>query len=247
MDSTETVPARTSVLLQTVKTKCQVLVQPHLVAVYEEKTDPKVKTDQIGTGFLVTNKGRPVFVTARHVLYGHAFDEDPAEKAVMVGGSLKRVGQLQSIQFVNATEHDITVFYADEFGLERCLPTSALCADKCKPPMLMIHGYLARDFKRERRTGMLRPAPWIYTNAAADMPSGYIGLRYPKSRNRNTDTGKKVMAPRPSGLSGGPMLDSMMLMKGQVSVVGVFTEKPLGQGVAVGEAISKVRSMLARM
>lgn len=230
--------------LRTIKETSLELVQPHLVAVYEEKTDPRVKTVQIGTGFLVRHRDRPVLVTAKHVLYGHEFDEDPSQKAVLVGGLLRKLGQLDAVHLVNSDEHDLTVFYVDEFGLERCLPSSVLCPGGGDPAMVTIHGYLARDFRRDRKTGILRPAPRVYTNSRFNLGAGYVALRYPKSRNRSTG---KIMAPRPSGMSGCPMLDSLRLRERQISIVGVFTEYRGDQGLAFGEVSSKVLSLLARV
>ena len=238
---------RTSELFRTVKANSLEPVQPYLVAIYDEKVEPQIRTEQIGTGFLVRRGDRPVVVTARHVLYGPVFDENPAEKAVVVKGSLKKLGRLKSIQFINAKKHDLTLFYADEFEFQRCLPSSVLDPAGCDLVMVTIHGFLARAFRRNRRTGILRPAPRIYTNIRVDLGQGYVALRYPKSRNRSTDTGKKVMAPRPSGMSGCPMLDTLGLAERRVRVAGVFTDYRRERGMAFGEASWKVLSMLAQM
>ena len=93
----------------------------------------------------------------------------------------------------------------------------------------------------------MRPAPRVYTNSRFNLGAGYVALRYPKSRNRSTGTGKKIMAPHPSGMSGCPMLDSLRLRERQISIVGVFTEYRGEQGLAFGEVSSKVLSLLARV
>jgi hypothetical protein len=241
------VAAKRTELFRIVKANSLELVQPSLVAIYDEKAEPQIRTEQIGTGFLVRCGGRPVVVTAKHVLYGHLYDEDPAEKAVFVEGSLKKLAQLNSIQFIKAKEHDLTLFYANEFDLQRCLPPSVFEPAGYELAMVTIHGFLARDFRRDRRTGILKPAPRMYTNIRVDLGEGYVALRYPKSRNRSTDTGTKVMAARPSGMSGCPMLDTLGLAERVVRVAGVFTDYRRWCGRAFGEASWKVLSMLTRM
>ena len=183
------------------------LTQRNLVAIYEERMEPRVKTEQIGTSFLISHRGRAVLITAKHVLYGHNGDENPGEKAVFAAGSLKMIGHLNSHELVSAKDHDIVAMHVEEFVVEQCIPSSCLSPADATPRVVTIQGFLARDLKREAVTGTLRPAPRIYTNVRKDYSSGYVGLRYPKSRNRSSDTEKKVMAPRPSGMSGGPMLD----------------------------------------
>ena len=188
------------------------LMQRHLVAIYEERIEPRVKTEQIGTSFLMSHRGRAVLITAKHVLYGHNGDENPGEKAVFVAGSLKMIGHLKSHELVFAEDHDVVAMYVEEFELDQCISSSCLSPTDATPRVVTIQGFLARDLKREAATATLRPAPRIYTNVRKDYGTGYVALRYPKSRNRNTDTEKKVMAPRPSGMSGGPMLDGDKLV-----------------------------------
>jgi hypothetical protein len=223
------------------------LVQPHLVAIYHEGTRPKVKTKQIGTGFIIGHQGRSVLITAKHALYGHNGDENPGEKEIFVAGSLKMIGHLSSHEVVRAKDHDLVAMYVSEFSEAECIPLSSLCSVDATLRVVTIQGFLARDFRRDTRTGILRPAPRIYTNSRKDCGSGYVGLSYPKNRNRSTDSAKKVMAPRPSGMSGGPMLDGDKLAKGQISIVGVFTDYWRERGMAFGESSTKVLGLLGRM
>jgi len=223
------------------------LVQPHLVAIYQEATGPKAKTKQIGTGFIIDHRGCSVLISAKHALYGHNGDENPGEKEIFVAGSLKMIGRLSSHEVVRAEDHDLVAMYVREFSQEQCLPSSYLSSVDATLRVVTIQGFLARDFRRDARTGILRPAPRIYTNSRKDCGSGYVGLSYPKSRNRSTDSGEKVIAPRPSGMSGGPILDGDKLAKGQISIVGVFTDYCRERGMAFGESSSKVLALLGRM
>jgi hypothetical protein len=223
------------------------LAQPHLIAIYQEGTGPKVKTMQIGTGFIIDHRGRSILITARHALYGHNGDENPGDKEIVVAGSLKMIGHLSSHEVVRAQDHDLVAMYVREFSKEQCFPSSYLCSGDATLRVVTIQGFLARDFRRDARTGILRPAPRIYTNSRKDCGSGYVGLSYPKNRNRSTDSGNKVIAPRPSGMSGGPMLDGDKLAKGHISIVGVFTDYWRERGMAFGESSAKVLGLLDRM
>jgi hypothetical protein len=222
-----------------IKANSSALVQPYLVAIYREV---RVKIEQIGTGFLVNNNGCAILITARHTLFGHDGDETPCEKSVFVGGSLKTLGYLTSGGIVCVDEHDLAAVRVQEFGLENCLPLGCFC--DALPKVVTIHGYLARDFRRAKKLGLLRPAPRVYTNSRIDIEPGYIALRHPKGRNRNTDSGEKVMAARPSGMSGCPMLDGDKLAENNLSIVGVFTDYCRERGVAFGEAATRVLALL---
>jgi hypothetical protein len=241
------IKTRTSEYFTRIKTNSLELLQPHLVAIYHQTTEPKVKTQQVGTGFLVRHKGRPVLVTAKHTLYGRKGNENPGEKAIVVAGVLTMIGNLRSHEVVQDKIHDIAAIYVDEFDLERCLPPSSLPSVDSAPKFVTIHGFLARDFNLDRPEDTLKPAPWVYTNSRTNHGSGYIALLYPKHRNRNTDSGLKVMAPIPQGLSGCPMLDGEKLSEREVSIIGVFTDFPDGQGIAFGESSAKVIALLDGM
>src|SRR4051794_37865066 len=84
-------------------------------------------------------------------------------------------------------------------------------------------GFLARDFKRQGDT--LKPAPRVYTNVGIPVGAGLVGLRHPKRRNVNSMTREAAVTPLPSGLSGGPMLDTIELIKGKISIVGVLSNR----------------------
>ena len=157
------------------------------------------------------------------------------------------IGHLNSHELVSAKDHDIVAMHVEEFVVEQCIPSSCLSPADATPRVVTIQGFLARDLKREAVTGTLRPAPRIYTNVRKDYSSGYVGLRYPKSRNRSSDTEKKVMAPRPSGMSGGPMLDGDKLANGQISVIGVFTDYCRELGMAFGESSTKILALLEKL
>ena len=231
-----------------IKANALEMVQPHLVAIYEDRAKgERTRTEQIGTGFLIDWQGRSVLVTAKHTLFGQNWNENRGDKAIFVAGSLKKIGDLSLHDIFHAPDHDLAAMHVEEFSLERCLPSSCLCQLEATPKAVTIQGFLARDFKADVATGALHPAPRIYTNSRKDYGSGYVGLRCPKSRNRDTDSGKKVMAPRPSGMSGGPMLDGDKLANGQVSVIGVFTHFLQERGMAFGESSSKVLMMLGQM
>src|SRR5664279_4422239 len=116
----------TSAFFKQIKANGLALVQPHLVAIYLQETEPKAKTQQVGTGFLVRYKNRPVLITAKHTLYGKRGDENPGEKAIVVPGGLKLIGHLQSRELVQENTYDIAAMYVDEFDLARCLPLSSL-------------------------------------------------------------------------------------------------------------------------
>lgn len=91
----------------------------------------------------------------------------------------------------------------------------------------------------------MSPATWIYSNVGVDMGVGRVGLRYPKRRNVNTATGQAAVTPKPTGLSGGPMIDTIELIKGAVRVVGVFIEQ--GDGVGRGEDAEVIQKALASL
>jgi hypothetical protein len=230
-----------------VKRNARTLVQPCLVAIYEEITEPKINLRQIGTGFRIQHRGRPVLVTAKHTLYGHSGDENPGEKAIYVSGKLELIGNLGANELVFTKHHDLAAIYVDQFSLADCLPPDCLCRVDAKPRIVTIQGFLARDFKRDAKTGTLRPAPRAYTNSRREAGDGYIGIRYPKSRNRDTESGMKVMVPIPSGLSGGPMLDSARLADGNISIIGVFTDHLKERGIAFGESSAKLVALLRGM
>jgi hypothetical protein len=237
----------TSEFFLRIKENARALVQPCLVAIYEQMTEPKINLREIGSGFRIQHRGRPVLITARHTLYGPNGDENPGEKAIFVPGGLELIGNLGSNKLVYTKDHDLAAIYVDQFSLADCIPSDCLCGVDAKARFVTIQGFLARDFRRDASAGTLRPAPRIYTNSRRDAGEGYIGIRYPRSRNRDTQSGMKVTAPIPSGLSGGPMLDSARLADGNISIIGVFTDYLKERGIAFRESSAKLVALLRRL
>lgn len=216
----------------------QSLVQPSTIAIYASNASRPDTPVQVGTGLLTRRQSRPVLITAKHVLRGHALNEDPAEKAVQISGHWVYVGD-GSRELVEPTGRDLSVMFMDEFGLCQCLQSPS-----SPPPdfrIITMGGYLSRDFKRSENT--LRPAPRIYTNVALSAAPGMIGLRHPKRRNVNTSTGASAVSPTPRGLSGGPMVDSLALLKGAVVLLGILTE--MSNGSARGEHVDIITRAIA--
>lgn len=218
----------------------QRLVQPSTIAIYASHGSRPDTPVQVGTGFLVKHQSRPVLITAKHVLRGHGFNYDPAEKAVHINGRWVYVGD-GARTLVEPKGRDLSVMFMDEFSLDRCLdaPNSVPIGSA----IITMGGYLCRDFKRSGNT--LRPAPRVYTNVAAPAAPGMIGLRHPKRRNVNTSTGVSAVSPTPRGLSGGPMVDSLALLKGAVVLSGVLTE--MSNGSARGEDVGIITQAIAAL
>lgn len=123
--------------------------QPHLIAIYDERPD------QIGTGLLTVWNGKPLLVTAKHVLFGHEFDEDPLTKQVHIGDGLKAIEELKISRITDNEELDLSAVHITGFPLDRCLPYTALRFDEAPPEALSIIGFLARDFRRSKEEGVL--------------------------------------------------------------------------------------------
>ena len=150
------------------------LVQPYLIAIYDERPD------QIGTGFLTVWNGKPLLVTAKHVLFGHKFDEDPLKKQVHVGDGLKAIGELKASRIVENQELDLAAVHITGFPLDRCLPYTALHFDEAPPKTLSIIGFLARDFRRSKEESVLRPKPHLYTGKTKELDPKHIGIVHPR-------------------------------------------------------------------
>ena len=186
-------------------------------------------------------------VTAKHVLYGQKFDENPWEKYIVFGGSLKRLFELQCDQIIHDENNDLAAFFLDELGFDRCLPSPEIPKNEFEYRLVSIHGYLARDFRRELTFGQLKPQPMLYVNKYVKKGEGYVGILYTKSKNRNTRTGEIVQTARPAGMSGGPMLDAVALGSGRIIIVGVFTNKEPERGYGFGESSVKLNRLLDQM
>jgi hypothetical protein len=233
-------------LLARARVNAERLVFPALVAIYTRRGGSDGATFQSGTGFLVNLGGRPVLVTARHALHGRCFDEDPWTKHIVFDGRLRGLFELRADKIFYHLNDDLAALYADEIGLAGSLPANCLLPMQVTCPAVSIYGFLGRDFRRQLPIGSLRPQPYLYTNLRAAVRSGCIGILYP-TKNKNIDprTGKIVQAPRPEGLSGGPMLDTVRLSFGLVGIVGVFTEQKYGRGL--GEGAPKVIALLGQL
>lgn len=226
------------------------LVLPAIVAIYERPGGSDRATKQIGTGFRINWSGRPVLITARHTLYGHHYDrepEDPFTKHIVFNGRLRGLFELRTRNVGYSVGHDLAAVFVDELGLAGSLPMSCLLPTEATCRLVSIYGLLSRDFRRQLSTGSLRPQPYIYTNRRAASGPGYTGILFPKHRNRDGRTGKMVQAPRPVGLSGGPILNASKLLDRNVSIVGVFTDYRQWRGLGLGESAWKVISLLQQL
>ena len=219
------------------------LVEPSLIAIYGANESRPEVPEQVGSGVLIQHRDRPVLVMAKHVLTGQNFDEDPAEKAVMVDGRWVYIGD-SGREVIQSKDLDLVVTCMDELATKKCLSADRITGSASIPKIASIGGYLARDFKRSQVDGVLRPSPLVYSNITTKMPCGKIGLKYPK-RHNVTDEGEAVFNPIPRGLSGGPMLDTVALLKGSVLIVGVFTDQR--DGLAFGEHGLAIREFLDSM
>lgn len=239
-DKNEALRAR--VLMAKVKSAFQSHVQPSLVALYASHHLKPEAPVQVGTGFLIEHQSRPVMITAKHVLRGHDLNEPPGEKAFHSDGKWVYVGDGSRCLF-EAKDRDLTAFYADEVKSRPLLPAPAASRRQGVEEIITIGGFLSRDFKRH--DDHLKPKPWIYSNKCAGNDNGIVSLLYPKRHNIASETGEAAFNSIPRGLSGGPMLDTVSLLRGIVEIVGIFTEQ--SDGVGRGECASCISSVLAGM
>ena len=223
------------------------LVTPSLVPICTRPGGSDRATHQSGTGFLINYRGGPVLVTARHVLYGHKFDEDPFTKHIVFKGRLRGLFELRSEEVLQDLNNDLAVAYVHELGLLECLPMSCLSSGEATCELITINGLLARDFRRKLSDGSITAQPYRVTNERATWKPGYTGIRYQKSKNIDARTGKFVQAARPVGMSGAPMLDTQMLGAGKVVIVGVFTDYVQEKGLGFGESAPKVIALLEQL
>ena len=224
--------------MQLVEENFAKIVLPTLVPIYESNTRDATRPDQVGTGFILRYKSRPMLVTAKHTLFGHDGKDDAGEKAFRAGEDWVYVGEIDGEVF-SAKDRDIACFYADRLADRPCLESCNLHTAPSSP--ITIGGYLARDFKRTGET--LKPKPYTYTGVSEKAADGLIGLQYRRSKVKSTASEMLQTAPIPRGLSGGPMLNSAKLAVGQVSLVGVFTEQDYGS--ARGEPSAVLQQILA--
>ena len=240
-------PTRGQQFLEALRPLADWLVLPSLVPIYTWPDATGAKPAQTGTGFLINHRDRPLLVTATHCLYGHKYDESPFKKYIVLGGRLSQLAELQTKEIIRDPHNDLTILYVDDLGLERCLPVACLSPSETTCKAITVVGFLTRDFRRSLSEGRLSPQPFLFHFERAAYDPGYVCVRFHKSRNREAKTGALVQAPRPEGLSGGPMLDTRMLGTGEVVIVGLFTDYVQSKGLAYGETSQKVIDHLTKL
>lgn len=215
----------------------QSIVSRSLVAIYSDYvTKTGLDTvDQTGTAFLILWRGRQVLVTAKHSLLGHDGSDNPSQKSVFLNGRLHRLGELGSATLFSHPRLDISALPAHRYSVDRCLPADTLQPVRTAPKLLTIFGYLARDFRRSETDSTLLLRPHIYSSKLLHIDEDVVRMRYSRSKSVGTGSGSREHAPVPSGLSGSPMLDTNALQRGEIKVLGVFTEwsRDIGSGVSV--------------
>lgn len=210
-------------------------VSRSLVAIYSDYiTKTGFETvDQTGTAFLVLWRGRQVLVTAKHSLFGPDGFDDPSRKSVFLDGRLHRLGELGSTTLFSHPSLDISAFPAHRYSVDRCLPADTLQPVRATPKLLTVFGYLARDFRRSEADSTLLLRPHIYSSKLLHIDEDVVRMHYSRSKSIGTGSGSREHAPVPSGLSGGPMLDTNALRRGQIRILGIFTEWARGFGSGV--------------
>lgn len=208
---------------------CDRLVGPALVAIYDDRQG-EAEPYQSGTGFVVKRSGHVIFVTAHHCLFGQNLDnpESPGDKCIFVDGALRRVGEVALSECAYVRDHDVAVMRVA--GFQHALPEDVLLAPYENTAVVAVHGFLSRDFKRTRAGGgILKPKPFIFQQPSMGVEEGYLSFKFPR---KGVVSGSKTRAvsPIPRGLSGGPIVDSIALARGQVGIAGVFTEWDQGIG-----------------
>ncbi|MFN7110239.1 MAG: trypsin-like peptidase domain-containing protein [Brevundimonas sp.] len=212
-----------------VASTCDRLVGPALVAIYDGRKGSSAPF-QSGTGFIVRRGDQNVLVTAHHCLFGKDPDkpENPGDKGVFVDGLLRPLGEVALTKCAHDRHHDVAVVCVDRF--ENALPETAMAAHHEHTPVVTVHGFLSRDFRRTRTgPGVLRPKPFIFQQPGNKVDDGFLKFEFPR-KGRLTRSQKPAMSPIPRGLSGSPILDSLALVKGMVGVAGVFTDWHEGVG-----------------
>jgi hypothetical protein len=212
-------------------------VAPALMAFYED--NGKGLAQQNGTGFLLNVDDRPFVVTAKHVLFGHGFNQPPEKHSFFTRSGLRIVNS----QFVIALpDGDLAGFFAPDIDIARCLPLTSIQSGNRTSTLISMHGFLRRGFHRHQ--AHLRPEPWIVTTRECPAEQGYVAMEYVRRRVINAVTRKRTRAPIPHGMSGSPMMDTTELFHGRVTIRGVFVELGQGVGTAIGEHADKIQALL---
>lgn len=223
--------------------KLETLVLPSLVQIYVSNPKKPVVPEACGTGFLVNIRKRAAIITAKHVLFGNTGTENPGEKSFHVDGKFVYVGDCDDGNILVGST-DVAVFYADKLSALPRFHLSNLSVVSGTSSLYTVVGYLARDFKRP--SPHLSPAPRSFTQKALPVKNNRIYMSYPQRNNINTNTGQPIAAPpKPKGMSGGPILNTAELIKGNVEIVGVFTEQ--SDGEARGEISSLIRQAIEKI
>lgn len=236
-----------------IRVNAERLVLPSLLGIYAARDlkfgdDPDVgaKVDNVGTGVKVRMPdGRLAVITAEHVLKGHNGSENPGDKAILIGGGLRKLADLASPEIICAAGVDLACFLIDGPGCGESFHESVFAEVEGTAKRITIAGFLARDFKVDASSGQLSPKPRVFTGKMKQTGHGYEGISFIRGRMRDTQSGDRTRAPIPSGLSGGAMLDADRLAAGEINVVGIFTDFHSDKSLAFGEAARKARAMLA--
>ncbi|WP_105429477.1 hypothetical protein [Neorhizobium sp. T6_25] len=214
-------------------------IQPSLVAIYADHPHSPDIVSQVGTGYLVRHRDRPVVITAKHTLYGESGTEDPGEKSFFWDGKLHYINSVPR-QIFQEPYFDVASFFADELATKPQLPVGIVALPKTPIPLVTIAGYLARDFRRSGST--LKPAVRIHTDSrmGASKGQGFVAVRYTRRRNKSSFTGNRLEAvPQPSGLSGGPMLDTFSLLSPDPKIIGTFTDLKNGEAFGANSLVAQ--------
>lgn len=130
----------------------KLLVLPSLVAIYEMIAQQK--PEQIGTGFLILWKEKPVLITAKHVLCGHGNGNDTSEKLLFENGDFIPISNVGNASMVNA---DLAAVGVDNISSKPCLSADTIDCDADTTGVLTILGYRSDDFRGTGQT--LSPQP----------------------------------------------------------------------------------------
>jgi hypothetical protein len=218
---------------------CERLIFPNSRAIYVPFDERRV--NQVGTGIVFRDEQRRVLVTAKHCLFGHDGGEPPGDKAILIEGfGLRRVADMLSGEVAHSSAFDVAAFEIAGLPAHVGFDRDTLPGRTEQPGHVTVCGYLAKDFIRSLARNELAPRPMLSSNTGVAMNRHYIGMKYEKRRNIDGKTGKRAVAPKPSGLSGGPMLDSAALIEGRAQIAGLLTDKPPDKGIAYGESSPKI-------
>lgn len=232
---------------QLIAENAKTLVEPCITGIYRVRTEPKEHVEQVGTAILVRHETKTVLVTAKHVLYGHNYDEEAGDKRIFARGTLTHIGDLGTGEVLRAKDYDLACMIVNELADQPAFKSSQLIGGDQQPREVTIVGYRAGGLRIDKPGGVLMPDARAYTCSSKEQGTGFIGMKFSWRKFKNSEDGQKVNAARPEGLSGGPMLDGDALAAGQARVFGIFTNFKQPAGYAFGESIDKVKAMIAKL